>query len=201
MLRGINVEKNQTPSPEKLLKALTSSSNQIDRLTVLIEDLLDVTRIETGKLTYKFETFDLNIMAKEIVERFSEEAKYAKIEFKMNLEDKVSTLCDRYRIEQVLINLISNAIKYGANSLIEVSVYKEAGRAIFKVKDNGMGIAKDMQGKIFERFERAINSTNISGLGLGLYITKQIIDAHQGSIEVESELNKGSTFKVCLPSA
>ena len=199
MLRGINVEKNQTPSPEKLLKALTSSSNQIDRLTVLIEDLLDVTRIETGKLTYKFETFDLNIMAKEIVERFSEEAKYAKIEFKMNLEDKVSTLCDRYRIEQVLINLISNAIKYGANSLIEVSVYKEAGRAIFKVKDNGMGIAKDMQGKIFERFERAISSTNISGLGLGLYITKQIIDAHQGSIEVDSDLNQGSTFKISLP--
>ena len=63
-----------------------------------------------------------------------------------------------------------------------------------------MGIAKDMQSKIFERFERAINSTNISGLGLGLYITKQIVDAHQGSIEVESELNKGSTFKVCLPS-
>ena len=200
MLRGVSIEKNQTPTPEKLLKALTSSSNQIDRLTVLIEDLLDVTRIETGKLTYKFELFDLNTMAKEIVERFSEEAKYAKIEFQMNLEDNVSTICDRYRIEQVLINLISNAIKYGANSLIEVSVYKEAGKAIFQVKDNGMGIAKEMQSKIFERFERAISSTNISGLGLGLYITKQIIDAHQGSIEVESDLNKGSTFKVSLPS-
>ncbi len=201
MLRGINVEKNQAPTPEKLLKALTSSTNQIDRLTVLIEDLLDVTRIETGKLTYKFETFDLNIMAKEIVERFSEEAKYAKIEFKLDLQENVATVCDRYRIEQVLINLISNAIKYGSNSLIEVKVFKEPGKAIFIIKDNGMGIAKEMQGKIFERFERAINSTNISGLGLGLYITKQIIDAHQGSIEVESELNKGSTFKVCLPSA
>ena len=200
MLRGINLEKNQAPSPEKLSKALTSSSNQIDRLTVLIEDLLDVTRIETGKLTYKFEPFDLNIMTKEIIERFSEEAKYAKIKFKLSLQENVSTICDRYRIEQVLINLISNAIKYGSNSLIEVSVFKEPGRAIFTIKDNGMGIAKDMQSKIFERFERAINSTNISGLGLGLYITKQIVDAHQGSIEVESELNKGSTFKVCLPS-
>lgn len=199
MLRGINVEKNQSPTPEKLLKALTSSSNQIDRLTVLIEDLLDVTRIETGKLTYKFENLDLSLMTKEIVDRFSEEAKYSKIEFVLNLEDNVTTFCDRYRIEQVLINLISNAIKYGANSLIEVSVLKEPGKAILKVKDNGLGIAKDMQAKIFERFERAINSTNISGLGLGLYITKQIVDAHQGLIEVESELSCGSTFKVSLP--
>ena len=200
MLRGINVEKQQTPSPEKLFKALTSSSNQIDRLTVLIEDLLDVTRIETGKLTYKFEKVDLSLIVKEIMERFSEEAKYANIEFKVHLEEEVITFCDRYRIEQVLVNLLSNAIKYGSNNLIEVSVYKENGMAIIIVKDNGMGIAKEMQSKIFERFERAISSTNISGLGLGLYITKQIIDAHQGTIEVESELNHGSTFKVCLPT-
>jgi PAS domain S-box-containing protein len=200
MLRGISVEKQLAPAPEKLIKALTSSSNQIDRLTVLIEDLLDVTRIETGKLTYKFEQVDLSLMVKEIMERFSEEAKYAKIEFKVHLQDNVMTFCDRYRIEQVLVNLLSNAIKYGSNNLIEVTVYKEQGKAIFIVKDNGMGIAKEMLGKIFERFERAISSTNISGLGLGLYITKQIIDAHQGSIEVESELNHGSTFKVCLPT-
>lgn len=199
MLRGINIEKNQAPSPEKLLKALTSSSNQVDRLTVLIEDLLDVTRIETGKLAYKFEQIDLSSMVKEIVERFSEEAKYAKFQFKISLEDQVTTFCDRYRIEQVLVNLLSNAIKYGSNSLIEVTVYKEFKNAIFIVKDNGMGIAKEMQGKIFERFERAISSTNISGLGLGLYITKQIIDAHHGRIEVQSELGHGSMFKVSLP--
>lgn len=200
MLRGISVEKQITPTPEKLFKALTSSSNQIDRLTVLIEDLLDVTRIETGKLTYKFEKVDLGLMVKEVMDRFSEEAKYAKTEFKVNLQDNVMTFCDRYRIEQVLVNLLSNAIKYGSNSPIEVTVYKEQGKAIFMVKDNGMGIAKEMQSKIFERFERAISSTNISGLGLGLYITKQIIDAHQGAIDVESELNKGSTFKVFLPT-
>jgi signal transduction histidine kinase len=200
MLRGINVEKNQTPSPEKLLKALTSSTKQIDRLTVLIEDLLDVTRIETGKLTYKFEKVDLSVMVKEIMDRYAEEAKYAKTEFKQNLQENVVSFCDRYRIEQVFINLLSNAIKYGSNNPIEVTVKSEPGKAIIIVKDNGMGIAKEMQSKIFERFERAISSTNISGLGLGLYITKQIIDAHQGSIEVESDLNAGSTFKVCLPT-
>lgn len=200
MLRGINIEKNLSPSPEKLLKALTSSTKQIDRLTVLIEDLLDVTRIETGKLTYKFEKVDLSLMVKEIMDRYSEEAKYAKTEFKQNLEDNVISFCDRYRIEQVFINLLSNAIKYGSNTPIEVTVTSGPGKAYIIVKDQGMGIAKEMQGKIFERFERAISSTNISGLGLGLYITKQIIDAHQGSIEVDSDLNKGSTFKVCLPT-
>ncbi len=200
MLRGINVEKNQVPSPEKLLKALTSSTKQIDRLTVLIEDLLDVTRIETGKLTYKFEKVDLSLMVKEIMDRYSEEAKYAKTEFIQNLDDNVISFCDRYRIEQVFINLLSNAIKYGSNNPIEVTVTSEPGKAYIIVKDQGMGIAKEMQGKIFERFERAISSTNISGLGLGLYITKQIIDAHQGSIEVISDLKAGSTFKVTLPT-
>lgn len=200
MLRGINVEKNLAPPPEKLLKALTSSTKQIDRLTVLIEDLLDVTRIETGKLTYKFEKVDLSLMVKEIMDRYSEEAKYAKTEFIQKIEDNVISFCDRYRIEQVFINLLSNAIKYGSNNPVEVTVTSDSGKAYIIVKDQGMGIAKEMQGKIFERFERAISSTNISGLGLGLYITKQIIDAHQGSIEVTSDLNAGSTFKVCLPT-
>ncbi|MEA9355309.1 ATP-binding protein [Bacteriovorax sp. PP10] len=200
MLRGINIEKNQAPPPEKLLKALTSSTKQIDRLTVLIEDLLDVTRIETGKLTYKFEKVDLSLMVKEIMDRYAEEAKYAKTEFKQNLQENVISFCDRYRIEQVFINLLSNAIKYGSNNPVEVTVTSTPGKAIIIVKDQGLGIAKEMQGKIFERFERAISSTNISGLGLGLYITKQIIDAHQGTIEVESDLNIGSTFKVCLPT-
>lgn len=104
--------------------------------------------------------------------------------------------CDRYCIEQVTVNLLSNVIKYGANQSIHAVVKHEVGKAILMIQDKGMGIPKDMQAKIFERFERAISSTNISGLGLELYISKQIIDALQGTIEVESELGKGSTFKV-----
>lgn len=104
--------------------------------------------------------------------------------------------CDRYCIEQVTVNLLSNVIKYGANQSIHAVVKHEVGKAILMIQDKGMGIPKDMQAKIFERFERAISSTNISGLGLELYISKQIIDALQGTIEVESEPGKGSTFKV-----
>ncbi|MBC7715244.1 MAG: PAS domain-containing protein [Rhizobacter sp.] len=190
MIRGINITEGTTPAPEKLLKSLSSSSNQVDRLTVLIEDLLDVTRIETGKLTYKFEEVNLSKLVKEVDERFAEELVKAKCVLKEDLEENVVVFCDRYRIEQVLVNLISNAIKYGSNGPVTMTVRHHKGKAELIVEDSGMGIAKEMQSKIFERFERAISSTNISGLGLGLYITKQIIDAHQGSIEVESVLGK-----------
>ncbi|MBC7429235.1 MAG: PAS domain-containing protein [Bacteriovorax sp.] len=200
MIRGVDTESGTTPSPEKLMKSLTSSNNQVDRLTALIEDLLDVTRIETGKLTYKFEEVDLSSLVREVDERFTEEIKKTKCSLLEDIEDNVIIFCDRYRIEQVLANLISNAIKYGANGTVTMTVRKADGRAEIFVKDSGMGIAKEMQAKIFERFERAISSTNISGLGLGLYIAKQIIGAHQGFIEVESELGVGSTFKVCLPT-
>lgn len=200
MIRGIDVSKGQTPPAEKLFKALTNSCNQVDRLTVLIEDLLDVTRIETGKLTYKFEEVNLSRLVKEVAERFAEEIKHTKCTLEENLEENVTIFCDRYRIEQVLVNLISNAIKYGSNGPVKIAVKHGKGNALVIVEDKGMGIAKEMQAKIFERFERAVSSTNISGLGLGLYITKQIVDAHQGSIEVESELGKGSIFKVCLPT-
>ena len=200
MLRSLSSE-NQitTPASEKMIKALTSSSNQVDRLTVLIEDLLDVTRIETGKLNYNFEKVDLSKLMQEVLERFSEEIRYVKSVFHQDFDDDVFIFCDRYRIEQVVANLLSNAIKYGSNNPVHVSLKRGDGEVILSVQDHGMGIIKDMQTKIFERIERAISSTNISGLGLGLYITKQIIDAHQGSIEVDSELGKGSTFKIRLP--
>jgi PAS domain S-box-containing protein len=200
MIRGINIEKGTTPSPEKLLKSLTSSSMQIERLTALIEDLLDVTRIETGKLTYRFEEVNLSKLVKEVDERFAEEIKRTKCSLTELIDNDIMVFCDRYRIEQVLVNLISNSIKYGSNSPIVISVKAKEEKVEINVSDSGMGIPKEMQSKIFERFERAIASTNISGLGLGLYITKQIIDAHQGSIGVVSDLGKGSTFTVILPT-
>ena len=200
MIRGIDISKNQIPPAEKLLKSLTNSCSQVDRLTILIEDLLDVTRIETGKLNYKFEEVNLSKLVREVLERFTEQFANAKCTLEENLEDNVLIFCDRYRIEQVVVNLISNAIKYGSNSPVKIDVSQSSGMAQINIEDKGMGIVKEMQAKIFERFERAISSTNISGLGLGLYITKQIIDAHQGAIEVESELGIGSTFKVSLPT-
>lgn len=200
LLRTINVDTGASPSPQKLQKTLENSTHQVDRLTILIEDLLDVTRIEKGKLTYNFEQVNISELVTEMVERFTEDFKRAHCALEVEIEDGVFCFCDLYRIEQVVTNLFTNAIKYGSENPVKITVAQEEGHAIFAVKDNGMGIPKEKHSKIFERFERAISSTNISGLGLGLYISKQIIDAHQGSIKVESELNQGATFKVSLPT-
>ena len=108
-------------------------------------------------------------------------------------------VCDRLRIEQVVTNLISNAIKYGAQSTIEITLRPTAWGLRLTIADGGIGIAKEKQESVFKRFERAVSHRNISGLGLGLYISKQIVDAHGGTIYLRSELGFGSTFVVDLP--
>jgi signal transduction histidine kinase len=103
------------------------------------------------------------------------------------------------RIEQVIINLLTNALRYGRGKPVEVRLQVEGGLAQLFVKDHGIGMSKEAQTKIFNRFERAVDSNEVSGLGLGLYISRQIVEAHGGTIRVESELGQGSTFEVVLP--
>jgi signal transduction histidine kinase len=106
---------------------------------------------------------------------------------------------DSVRIGQVIVNLISNSLKFGARKPIEIKVSTVDGKVGILVRDHGVGIQKEDQARIFGRFERATSVTNHGGLGLGLYISRQIIEAHHGKIEVESEPNQGATFKVQLP--
>ncbi|MFL5357097.1 sensor histidine kinase [Archangium sp.] len=103
------------------------------------------------------------------------------------------------RLEQVLINLLSNALKYGAGRPVRVAMTADGGRALLSVKDEGVGLREEDRARIFERFERAISASEVSGLGLGLYITREIAQAHGGDISVESRLGEGSTFIVTLP--
>jgi signal transduction histidine kinase len=106
---------------------------------------------------------------------------------------------DRFRIEQVVTNLLTNAMRYGSGSPISVTVKRTKMGCQVSVKDFGRGIAPESHGRIFERFERAESSGHIAGLGLGLYIVKQIVEAHHGKISLESELGKGASFTVELP--
>jgi two-component system OmpR family sensor kinase len=108
---------------------------------------------------------------------------------------------DRLRIEQALTNLISNATKYGPGKPVDITIDRDADNAWITVEDRGMGIAADDQERIFRMFERAVPSQHYGGLGLGLFITRQIVEASGGSIDVSSELGKGSTFRICLPVA
>ena len=187
------------PSPEKIQKVMDVSLKQVERLTSLIEDLLDVSRIQSGKLTHRFEPVKIKELIEELIDRFSEQSHQTNtpITFLANVDPILN--CDPFRIDQVLTNLISNTLKYASGKPVDVVLDGNDEYISIQVIDQGMGIAKSKIPLIFNRFERAAAETNISGLGLGLYITKSIIDAHHGQINVESELGQGTTFTVLLP--
>jgi signal transduction histidine kinase len=114
-------------------------------------------------------------------------------------EPSLEGVWDRFRLEQALVNLLTNAMKYGAGKPIEVHLSSEGGKALVSIRDHGIGIAKENQERVFSRFERAVGEGTFTGLGLGLYITRQIVLAHDGVIKVQSELGHGSTFTMELP--
>ena len=184
---------------EKIIKSIDLCVKQTDRLNKLVDSLLDVTRIQQGQITFHFELVNLTQLVHELVDQLSDQFRSAGTPVEILKSEPVSATCDRFRIEQVVTNLLTNAMKYGNSKPIQLSLFREGATAKIKVQDSGIGIAKKDQNFIFERFERAIDSTNISGLGLGLFISHQIIAAHQGRIDVESELGQGATFTVSIP--
>jgi PAS domain S-box-containing protein len=197
--RNTKPELNIVPPADKLARTLDVSALQVERLATLVDDLLDVSKIQAGKLSFSFEAVDVAALAHEMVERYGEHLRTAGCEATVDAPAPVVVWADRFRLEQVMLNLLSNAAKYGRSRPVVLSVKQEGAHAMISCRDNGMGIAVDKLSRVFERFERAIDSSNISGLGLGLYITREIVHAHHGQIRVESELGKGSCFFVELP--
>lgn len=188
-------------TPEKLARGLDGCERQVSRLDALVDDLLDVAQIEAGRLSFRYEHTNLIELATTIVENFSESNDTLTCELICDVPGALIVDCDRFRIEQVLMNLLTNAKKYGEGKPIRVTVRRseDGSQAIVSVTDSGMGIDKGNQAKIFERFHRAVSHKSISGLGLGLFISNQIITAHRGLIEVDSGPGQGSTFTVYLP--
>ncbi|WP_437902817.1 AAA family ATPase [Sorangium sp. So ce327] len=186
-------------APERIDAAIQVLSRQIGRLAHLINELLDVTRLNAGRLTLARAPFDLAALAREVVERMHQQLTDARCRTELDLDGPVVGSWDATRVEQVLINLLSNAIKYGAGAPIHVVVRGMEGRALLMVRDHGMGIAEADQARIFERFERAVSVRNFGGLGLGLYIVRWIVTSHGGTIRVESKPGAGATFIIELP--
>ena len=181
---------------------LSKMDSQIDKLTSLITDLLDTSKMQNGKLIYNKTFFQLNELIKEIVEEIQVTNVSHKIIIKKNIP--LQLYADRERISQVLSNLLSNAIKYCPDCKdIIVKLEKKGEMALCSVQDFGNGIVKAQQDKIFERFYRVTgnNLHTYPGLGLGLFIVKEIIERHSGKIWFESEEGKGSTFYFSLPIA
>ena len=193
-----------------LRRGMTSSENvaklavadrQIDRMTKLVSRLLDVSRIVGGRLSLEPESVNLAGILHDVVGQFREEAQKHGSELHLSVEGDAVGSFDRVRVEQVVVNLVTNAIKYGGAKPIELDLRVIDGVARIAVRDHGIGIEPIMQKRIFERFERAVSARHYGGFGLGLWIARQIVEASGGRIGVESSLGAGSTFTVDLPLA
>ena len=184
---------------DRLLKMFVGDERQLNQIIHLIDDMLDVSRMSSGKLSISIEQFDLCEMVRDLVDRVAEQFAAAGCPIHLELSEAVIGSWDRFRLEQVVTNLLSNAMRYAPQKPIVVQVKALNGRVQISVLDQGRGVAKENQGRIFQRFERAVSGAEVSGLGLGLYIVSEILEAHQGAIRVESELGQGAKFVVELP--
>lgn len=198
--RGIIPNKQKTEGvSDGFSKAIDVSLKQVRRLGALVESLLDVSRIRLERLQLEHSKFDLSQLVGNLLEQCALELGAANCKLESKLEPGLIGNWDRMRIEQVVTNLISNVCKYAVNAPVLVSTSRSGDSAVLTVQDKGPGISRDKQPKIFERFERAASTTHTSGLGLGLYITKALVEAHGGKIRVESEPEKGTKFTAELP--
>jgi signal transduction histidine kinase len=190
-----------TPEQQlKLRQKLDRAVRATGRLTRLVESLLDVSRLAAGRVQIDLEDCDLAEVTREVIERVADEALRAGCELRVFADRPVTGRWDRLRLEQVLMNLLSNALKYGAGKPVEIRAEGTAKIATLTIRDYGIGISQvDIQ-RIFARFERAVPRRHYGGLGLGLYITQEIVSQHGGAIRVTSEPGVGSVFTVELPT-
>ncbi|ALI03967.1 two-component sensor histidine kinase BarA [Pseudomonas sp. FW306-02-F02-AA] len=184
---------------DKMHAMVDRDERQIKSLIRLIEDMLDVSRIRTGKLSIRPSRFDLAQLTGNLLQSFAPQVESAESSVTFVAPLPVEGNWDEFRIEQVVSNLLTNALRYGAKRPIEVRVYSQDGEARMEIRDQGIGISEENQKRIFQQFERVSAKTVVAGLGLGLFISEQIVAAHGGSITVESKINQGSLFRVCLP--
>jgi signal transduction histidine kinase len=186
---------------QKLEAYLEMSERQIDALARLAETLLDVSQMRLGRFCIKPEkNVDLFNLVQEVVERYRPQWEMAHSPVKVELLGEAPRgQWDRLRMEQVISNLLINAIKYGREKPIEFTISGDISGARISIRDCGPGISKTDQARIFNRFERAGSIGSFGGLGLGLYITRQIVTAHGGTISIESEVGSGATFIIDLP--
>lgn len=173
---------------------------QLNNLLYLVDDLFNVNQMRSGQFIYHFERADVSELLKKVMERFALSIQDSGCEVTSRLQENVMGEIDGPRFERVFSNLIHNALKYAAETKINIELSSTDRDFIFIIEDEGPGIPTDKQQMIFEAFERAADKQRFTGLGLGLYICRQIVQAHQGQITVESgSSRKGSRFKVTIP--
>ncbi len=188
----------EVPAPrEEVAARLAACLGQTKRMARLIDTLLDVSMLASGRIALNQEPLDFRALVRETLERLRTESSSNQLVFEDG--DAIVGRCDRLRLEQVVTNLVTNGFKYGGGKPVQVMLKANQTHASLLVRDAGMGIAASDLQRIFGRFERATTARHVTGLGLGLYVTRQIVEAHGGTIAVESEVGKGSLFTVTLP--
>jgi signal transduction histidine kinase len=193
LLSGLPRRSPQTDSLKKILK-------ESKKMSYIVSQLLMLYRSEEGKYELSYETLDLNVIAEEIVNEYKDIAIEKEIDIDLMTDEKIKIKADQTLITRLLVNLIDNAIRYSnKNGEIKISLFKENEIAIIRVSDNGRGISAEDLPCIFDRFYQADKSRGTEGSGLGLSIVKWIVEAHKGTIDVESKLSQGSTFTAKLP--
>lgn len=197
--RRIQRGKENALSMESVFAMMERIDHHAWQLNQLIEDMLDSARLSNEKMELCYDEVNLGLLVRSVVSRNNRELRATGSALELNIDPSVVGYWDSQRIEQVVHHLFINAVKYGAGQLIRVSVSQANGAAILKVTDHGIGIPADSLELIFGRFERVVSSEHVSGLGLGLYITRKIVEMHDGQIRAESVLGLGSVFTVTLP--
>lgn len=174
-------------------------NKEINRITKVVDELLEISRITSGQLSMNRSESNLGQVVRETIYLLQEEFESAKQDIQTEIEDDVTGNWDELRLSQVVINFLTNAKRYGEGKPIIVKVYKDNNQAVLSVKDHGIGISEEDQAKLFHRFERLKRDRNVSGLGMGLFITRKIAEAHSGRIEIISTPGQGSEFRFIFP--
>lgn len=196
LMRAIERDGTET---DKILVMLGKNLKSINRMNRLVDDMLDTSRVSSGKLNLQKEPCDLASLVSDVLARFKPILEEAGCQVTFLRAKTIEGNWDRFRLEQVVTNLLTNAAKYAPGKPVIIKVDATDKSGIISVKDFGKGITEEDQQKIFNRFERAQREGDLKGLGLGLFISREIIEMHKGTIEVTSKIGEGSEFIVKLP--
>jgi signal transduction histidine kinase len=200
-IRSMQLDKGNTEafSSVKLRAMLARDGRQLQSMIHLISDMVDVSRIQSGRLSIRPALTNLSGLLRRLATDLSAQADASGCIITLDIQDDVTGVWDDFRIEQIIINLLTNAMRYGCGQPIALSMRATHDRVKISVSDQGQGISKEDQTRIFEKFERGGNKSIKEGLGMGLYIAKQLTAAHDGELSVVSETGKGATFILKLP--
>jgi signal transduction histidine kinase len=187
------------PLFEGLARGIKKAIGHCDQVVQIGDRLLDVSHMSSGRFKPDLQDTDLSDVVRDVADRFVDQMAHARCPLRLTIQPDVHGRWDRLRLEEVVTNLLSNAVKYAPGGPVEVELFSDSNTATLHIRDHGSGIGKEDEERIFERFERAIATQRAMGWGLGLYVCRQIIEAHGGTIQVASEPGAGATFVVQLP--